>query len=418
MTRRVVVTGMGALSPLGRGLKANWNALLNGKSGITKNTAFDVSDYSSKVAGQVPIGEKEGEFWPDSVLSPKEQRHVDKFILYGIAAGIDAMEDSGFTPESDYEKNRSAIITGSGIGGLQTISDGAILLENNSPRRLSPFVIPACLINLIAGHLSIKYGLQGPNLSVVTACATGTHAIIDATRLIKNDEADMVLCGSAESALHPVGVGGFSQMKALSTNFNDTPELASRPWDKDRDGFVMAEGAGALVLEEYEHAKKRGANIYAEVAGYAQTGDAYHITAPGGNGALRCMQGALNNAKLNPEEVDYINAHGTSTFLGDIVEINAIKSIFGTETGLAVSSTKSMTGHLLGAAGAIEAIYSILAINENVVPPTINLFNPIEEANGINLVPFTPLEKRVNVALSNSFGFGGTNGTVIFKKQV
>ncbi len=415
MTRRVVITGMGILSPLGRGLQTNWDKLTKGVSGISAIRSFDTENFVAKIAGQIPLGNNEGEFAPDSVLSPKEQRHVDPFILYGLSAATDAVLDSGYVPQTEEEMERAGVLIGSGIGGLQSIETASILVHEQGPRRLSPFFIPSSLINLISGHVSIKYGFKGPNHAVVTACATGTHAIGDATRIIRNNEADVMIAGGAEAAICPVGIAGFAQAKALSTHYNETPELASRPWDKGRDGFVMGEGAGVLVLEEYEHAKKRGAKIYAEVVGYAMTGDAHHITAPGGNGGLRAMQGALRSAGLNPEDVDYINAHGTSTPLGDMVEFNAVKSIFG-GTNVSMSSTKSCIGHLLGAAGAVESIYSVLAIQSGILPPTINLTNPEEDTAGFDLVPNTAKEKDVTVALSNSFGFGGTNGTLIFKK--
>ncbi len=416
MTRRVVVTGMGILSPLGRGLKTNWDKITNGVSGISTIKSFDTTDFSARVAGQVPVGEGAGEFWPDSVLSPKEQRHVDPFILYGLAAATDAVEDSGYIPQTEEEMLRSGVLIGSGIGGLQSIEKGSILVHEQGPRRLSPFFIPSALINLISGQVSIKYGFKGPNHAVVTACATGTHAIGDAMRIIKNNEADVMIAGGAEAAICPIGIAGFAQAKALSTHYNDNPTAASRPWDTGRDGFVMGEGAGVLVLEEYEHAKKRGAKIYAELVGYAMTGDAHHITAPGGNGGLRAMQGALASAGLNPDDVDYINAHGTSTPLGDMVEFRAVKSVFGDNKNVSMSSTKSCVGHLLGAAGAVEAIYSVMAIGTGVLPPTINLENPEEETAGFDLVPNVAKEKTVNIALSNSFGFGGTNGSLIFKK--
>ncbi len=415
MTRRVVVTGMGILSPLGFGVKANWKKLIAGVSGISRIHYFDPTDYNAQIAGQIPKGEEEGAFQPDLILSPKEQRHVDPFILYGIAAATEAMEDSGYKPNTEEEAERSGILMGSGIGGVQTIANGSLTIEKQGPHRLSPFFIPSALINLISGHVSIKYNFKGPNHAVVTACATGTHAIGDAVRLIKNNEADVMLAGGAEAAVCPCGVGGFMQARALSTHYNDTPEKASRPWDKNRDGFVMGEGAAALVLEEYEHAKARGAKIYGEVIGAAMTGDAYHITAPGGNGGLRAMKLALKNAQINPEEVDYINAHGTSTPAGDMVEFRAVKEIFG-QTNVSMSSTKSCTGHLLGAAGAAEAVYTLLAMQNNILPPTINLENPEEETAGFDLVPNVAKEKQVRVALSNSFGFGGTNGTVIFRK--
>ncbi len=416
MTRRVVVTGMGLLTPLGRGIKTNWDALIAGKSGISNIKTFDTANFTAKVAGHVPFGDGDGQFQPDSVLSPKEQRHVDPFIVYGLAAATDAVADSGYVPQTEEEQQRAGVLIGSGIGGLQAIEAGSILVKEQGPRRLSPFFIPSALINLISGQVSIKYGFQGPNHAVVTACATGTHAIGDAARIIKNNEADVMIAGGAEAAICPIGIAGFAQAKALSTHYNDTPETASRPWDKGRDGFVMGEGSGVVVLEEYEHAKKRGAKIYGELVGYAMTGDAHHITAPGGSGGLRAMQGALKAAGLNPEEVDYINAHGTSTPLGDMVEFNAVRSVFGNNPHVSMSSTKSSIGHLLGAAGAVEAIYSLLAINNGIVPPTLNLNEPEEATAGFDLVPLKAKEKKVTVALSNSFGFGGTNGTLIFKK--
>ncbi len=416
MTRRVVITGMGILSPLGRGLKSNWDKITNGVSGISVIKAFNTEGFTAKIAGQIPLGENDGEFWPDSILSPKEQRHVDPFILYGISAATDAVADSGYIPQTEEEMLRSGVLIGSGIGGLQSIEAGSVLVNEQGPRRISPFFIPSALINLISGHVSIKYGFKGPNHAVVTACATGTHAIGDAMRIIKNNEADVMVAGGAEAAICKIGIAGFAQAKALSTHYNDNPTAASRPWDTARDGFVMGEGAGVVVLEEYEHAKKRGAKIYAEVVGYAMTGDAHHITAPGGNGGLRAMQGALKSAGLNPSDIDYINAHGTSTPLGDMVEFNAVKEVFGMDSKVSMSSTKSCVGHLLGAAGAVEAIYSVMAMQSGILPPTINLENPEEETKGFDLVPNVAKEKTVNVALSNSFGFGGTNGTLIFKK--
>ena len=415
MTRRVVITGMGMLTPLGRGVQKNWEKITAGKSGISKIRTFDTTNFVCQIAGQIPVGDEADAFQPDSIMSPKEQRHVDPFILYGLTAATDAIEDSGFVPQTEEEQERTGVLISSGIGGLQTIEQGAILVHEQGPRRLSPFFIPSSLVNLISGHVSIKYGLKGPNHSIVTACATGTHSIGDAARIIRNNEADVMVAGGAEAAICPLGIAGFSQAKALSHSYNDDPTHASRPWDKGRDGFVMGEGAGVVVLEEYEHAKARGAKIYGEVVGYAMTGDAHHITAPGGNGGFRAMKGALKAAGLNPEDVDYINAHGTSTPLGDMVEFNAVKALFG-DTKVSMSSTKSAIGHLLGAAGAVEAIYSLMAINTGVLPPTINLENPEEGTEGFDLVPNVAKEKTVRVALSNSFGFGGTNGTLIFKK--
>ena len=413
--RRVVVTGLGVLSPLGYGVKANWQALIKGQSGLSKIKSFDATSYASQVAGHIPVGTKAGQFNPDDVLSPKEQRHVDSFILYGMAVGEQAMQDAGWFPKTEEEKNRAGVYFGSGVGGLISIVEGGKAIETVGPRRLSPFTIPSILINLIAGHLSIKYGLQGPNIACATACATGAHAIGEATRLIRENRADVMLSGSSEAAICPVGIGGFAQMRALSTHFNETPQKASRPWDKNRDGFVMAEGAGAILLEEYEHAKARGARIYGEVVGYGITADAHHFTAPGGTGAKRAILQALDEAQMTPDQVDYINAHGTSTPMGDMVEFKAVKEVFG-GTNVAMSSTKSMTGHMLGAAGSVEAVYTLLAMHNNVMPPTINLDDPEEETIGFNLVPHTAQERQIDVALSNSFGFGGTNATLLFKK--
>lgn len=413
--RRVVVTGMGIVSPVGRGLDANWKGITAGKSVISPITSFDTTDFVAKVGGFVPKGTEPGQFDADSVISPKEQRHMDEFIIYAIAAATDAVEDSGWVAQSDEDKERTGVLIGSGIGGLRTIAETVIAMNENGPRRVSPFFIPACLINLASGHVSIKYGFQGPNHSVVTACATGTHAIGDAARLIRCGEADVMVAGGAESAICPLGIAGFSQARALSTHYNDTPDKASRPWDKGRDGFVMGEGSGVVVLEEYEHAKKRGAKIYGELVGYGMSGDAYHITAPGNNGGLRAMKAALKSAGLTPQDVDYINAHGTSTPVGDLVELKAVKELFG-NTKVSMSSTKSVVGHLLGAAGAVEAIYSIMAMNHNILPPTVNLEDPADEVGDFDLVPNVAREKEINVALSNSFGFGGTNASLIFKK--
>ncbi len=415
MARRVVITGMGLLTPLGRGLDVNWSKLISGTSGVSKIKSFDVSAYPAQIAGQIPFGDGVGEFQPDSVLPAKERRHIDPFILYGLTAATDAMTDSGYLPKDEQEAERSGVLMGSGIGGLQSIEDCTLQIKEQGPRRISPFFIPSALINLISGHVSIKYNFKGPSLAVVTACATGTHAIGDAFRIIRNDEADVMIAGGAEAAICPCGVAGFSQLRALSTHYNETPELASRPWDKNRDGFVIGEGAGAVVLEEYEHAKARGAKIYGEVIGYAMTGDAHHITAPGGKGGYRAMRNALANAKINPEDVDYINAHGTSTPMGDMVEFEAVQEIFG-NTHVSMSSTKSCTGHLLGAAGAVEAIYSLLSMKNNMLPPTINLIEQEEKTQGFDLVANIARDKKIDIALSNSFGFGGTNGTLIFKK--
>ncbi len=416
--RRVVVTGMGIVSPIGRGLEHNWNGLVSGRSVISKITSFDTTDYPAKIAGQIPTDPSvPGYFDKDSVVEPKEQRHMDPFILYGISAAEDAVADAGWTPDSQEEKERTGVLMGSGIGGLQTIEATSVLVNEKGPRRVSPFFIPASLINLISGHVSIRHGFMGPNSAVVTACATGTHAIGDAARLIQTDQADVMIAGGAEAPICRLAVAGFSQAKALSTSYNDTPEKASRPWDEGRDGFIMGEGAGAVVLEEYEHAKKRGARIYGEVIGYGMSGDAHHITAPGNNGALRAMKAAIRNGGISPDEVDYINAHGTSTPLGDKVELLAVRDMFGAHAEkLSMSSTKSVVGHLLGAAGAVEAINTLLAMEKQVALPTVNLENPLPEAAGMDLVPLRAKEREIQVALSKSFGFGGTNASLLFRK--
>ncbi|MGE0154074.1 MAG: beta-ketoacyl-ACP synthase II [Reyranellaceae bacterium] len=415
--RRVVVTGMGMVTPLGSGVDATWKRLIAGESGISGIQSFDVSDLPAKIAGQVPLGETaEGRFNADDYMAPKDQRKVDRFIIYAMAAASQAVEDSGWKADSEEKAHRSGVLIGSGIGGLETIYDGSITLKEKGPRRMSPFFIPAALINLASGQVSIKYGFKGPNHSVVTACSTGAHAIGDAARLIQLDDADVMVCGGAEAAVCRIGLAGFAAARALSTGYNDTPEKASRPWDKGRDGFVMGEGAGCLVLEEYEHAKKRGAEIYAEVVGYGLSGDAYHITAPpdDGNGGYRAMQAALKRAGLGTDGIDYINAHGTSTPLGDEIELGAVKRLFGQDAyKLSMSSTKSSIGHLLGAAGAVEAIFAIKSIDEQIVPPTLNLENPSDGCD-IDLVPLKAKERKVRYALSNSFGFGGTNASVIF----
>jgi len=415
--RRVVVTGMGVVSPLGCGADACWNRLVKGESGITAIQSFDVSDLPAKIAGQVPRGETaEGRWNPDDWMEPREQRKVDRFIVYGVGAAAMAIEDSGWKPTDEESCERTGVMIGSGIGGLQAIEEAAVLLKDRGPRRISPFFIPSALINLASGHVSIKHGFKGPNHSVVTACATGAHAIGDAARLIAFDDADVMVAGGAEAAVCRLGIAGFSASRALSTHFNDTPERASRPWDRDRDGFVMGEGAGIVVLEEYEHAKKRGARIYAEVIGYGMSGDAHHITAPAedGSGGFRAMRMALKRAGLNPEDIDYVNAHGTSTPLGDEIELGAVKRLFGDHAQkISMSSTKSAVGHLLGAAGSVEAIFSIMAIRDGVVPPTLNLDNPSEGCD-IDLVPKQAKQRKVRHALSNSFGFGGTNASLIF----
>jgi len=415
--RRVVVTGLGLVTPLGVGVEHNWKRLIAGESGLSAIQSFDVSDLPAKVAGQVPRGETaSGLFNPDDWVPAKDQRKMDQFIIYALAAGIQAVEDAGWTPEDEEERERTGVMIGSGIGGLPGIEEGALTLRDRGPRRISPFFIPACLINLASGHLSIRYGFRGPNHAVVTACSTGAHAIGDASRIIAWGDADVMVAGGAEAAVCRLGIAGFAAARALSTSFNDTPERASRPWDRDRDGFVMGEGAGCVVLEEYEHARKRGARIYAEVRGYGMSGDAYHVTAPpeDGNGGFRAMRNALKSAGLNAEDIDYVNAHGTSTPLGDEIELGAVKRLFGDHAyRLSMSSTKSAIGHLLGAAGTVEAIYSILALRDGVVPPTRNLDNPSEGCD-IDLVPHQAKQRPVRHALSNSFGFGGTNASLIF----
>jgi 3-oxoacyl-[acyl-carrier-protein] synthase II len=424
--RRVVVTGIGLLTPLGQGAEITWKAILDGKSGAGRITTFDPTDYACQVACEVPRvdgrggggADVPGSFNPDDTLAPKDQRRVDDFILYAIAAADEAVKDSGWVAESEEDKERTGVIIGSGIGGLATIEKTSVELFEKGPRRVSPFFIPSALINLASGQVSIRYGFKGPNHSVVTACATGAHAIGDAARLIKYGDADVMIAGGAEAAICPVGIAGFIACRAMSTNFNDAPEKASRPYDKDRDGFVMGEGAGVLVLEEYEHAKARGAKIYAEVAGYGLAGDAYHITAPAedGDGGFRAMRAAIKDAGIDVADIDYVNAHGTSTPLGDEIELGAVTRLLGDAAkNLTMSSTKSATGHLLGAAGAIESAFTVLAIRDQVAPPTINLDNPSVETD-IDLVPNKAKPMKIDVALSNSFGFGGTNASVVFKK--
>ena len=413
--KRVVITGMGIVSPVGTGVEYAWKNIVNGVSGIRKIDTFDVSDLSSQIAGLPIVGTEPGQYNPDIVVDAREQRKLEKFILYGMVAANEAIRDAGLIDYSG-DRNRFGVSVGAGIGGLNTIYDNCVELYTGGPRRISPFFIPKVIINMAAGNISIKYDLKGPNISVVTACASAGHSIGEAVRLIQHGDADIMIAGGAEGAVGKIGVAGFCAMKALSTR-NDDPAGASRPWDKNRDGFVMAEGSGILVLEEYEHAVARGAKIYAEVAGYGLSGDAYHITAPapGGEGGMRAMQAALNDAGLQPSDVDYINAHGTSTGLGDVGELSAVKTLFA-GTNVCMSSTKSMTGHLLGAAGAVEAIFCVLAIRDGIVPPTINLQDPEDEVGDFNLVPNKAQKREVNVALSNSFGFGGTNANLIIKK--
>ncbi len=415
--RRVVVTGMGLVTPLGIGLERNWNRLTEGVSGISAIQSFDVSDLPARIAGQVPRGDTaSGLFNPDDWIPPKDQRKMDRFIVYALAAAVQAVEDADWLPQDEEARERTGVMIGSGIGGLPGITDGALTLHERGPRRLTPFFIPANLINLASGHVSIRYGFSGPNHAVVTACSSGAHAIGDAARLIMLDDADVMVCGGTEAAICRLGLAGFAAARALSTGFNDDPPRASRPWDQRRDGFVMGEGSGILVLEELDHAKRRGARIYAEIIGYGMSGDAYHLTAPAedGNGAFRSMRNALRRAGLAAESIDYINAHGTSTPLGDEIELGAVKRLFGRHAyELSMSSTKSAIGHLLGAAGSVEAIFSILALRDGVVPPTLNLEDPSPSCD-IDLVANQAKERRVNYVLTNSFGFGGTNASLIF----
>jgi 3-oxoacyl-[acyl-carrier-protein] synthase II len=415
--RRVVVTGMGVVTPLGVGLETVWQRLIAGESGIRAIQSFDVSDLPSRVAAQVPRGDRtSGLFNADDWVPAKDHRRMDEFIIFAMGAAVQAVEDAGWQPESEEDHERTGVMIGSGIGGLPGISEAALTLHERGPRRISPFFIPSSLINLASGNVSIRFGFKGPNHAVVTACSTGAHAIGDAARLIMLDDADVMVCGGAEAAICRLGLAGFAAARALSTNFNDDPPSASRPWDQDRDGFVMGEGAGILVLEEYEHAKRRGARIYAEVLGYGMSGDAYHLTAPSedGNGAFRSMRNALKSARLPAESIDYINAHGTSTPLGDEIELGAVKRLFGEHAyKLSMSSTKSAIGHLLGAAGSVEAIFAILALRDGIVPPTLNLDNPSPSCD-LDLVAKQARERQVKYVLSNSFGFGGTNASLIF----
>ncbi|MBS7791031.1 beta-ketoacyl-ACP synthase II [Roseococcus sp. SDR] len=409
---------MGIASPLGLGIDNVWKRLINGESGISNIQSFDVKDLPARIAGQIPAGVRaDGRLDLAEWIPVKDQKKMDRFIQLALVAAVEAIEDSGWMPEDEAGRCATGVMIGSGIGGLGTIQEAAALVAAGRTRRLSPFFIPSALVNLASGHVSIRYGFKGPNHSAVTACATGVHAIGDAARLIALGDADVMVAGGAEAAICELGIGGFCAARALSTSFNDTPTAASRPWDKDRDGFVMGEGAGVLVLEEYEHAKARGATIHAEVIGYGMSGDAYHITSPAedGDGGFRAMKAALRDAGLTPGDVHYVNAHGTSTPLGDDIELSAVERLFGESAkGVAMSSTKSATGHLLGAAGAVEAIFSILAIRDNVAPPTLNLENPSRESP-IDRVAKVAQERKIDVALSNSFGFGGTNASVIFR---
>ena len=417
--RRVVVTGLGMVTPLGCGVETTWRRLIAGESGAARIERFDVSDLPCKIAGMVPRGDGgNGAFNPDQWMEPKEQRKVDDFIIFAMCAARQALDDAGWKPTSNEEQIATGVMIGSGIGGIEGIAATALVLHEKGPRRVSPFFIPGRIINLASGFVSIEFGLKGPNHSVVTACSTGAHAIGDAGRLIALGDADVMVAGGTESPVNRIALAGFSALKALSTSFNDTPKRASRPYDKDRDGFVMGEGAGAVVLEEYEHAKRRGARIYAELIGYGLSGDAYHITAPApdGDGALRCMNAAIRRAGVPASEIDYINAHGTSTPLGDEIELGAVQRLVGDAASrVSMSSTKSSIGHLLGAAGAVEAIFSILAIRDNVAPPTLNLDHPSIETP-IDLVPHQARKRDINVVLSNSFGFGGTNASLILRR--
>jgi 3-oxoacyl-[acyl-carrier-protein] synthase II len=417
--RRVVITGLGMVTPLGCGVETTWKRLVAGQSGARRIETFDVSDIPCKIGCVVPRGDgSDGSYNPDQWMEPKEQRKVDDFIAFAMCAARQAMDDSGWKPESEDDKAATGVMIGSGIGGIEGIAETAVLLKERGPRRVSPFFIPGRLINLASGYVSIEFGLKGPNHAVVTACSTGAHAIGDAGRLIALGDADVMVAGGAESPVNRLSMAGFAALRALSTSFNDAPTRASRPYDKDRDGFVMGEGAGIVVLEDYDHAKKRGARIYAELIGYGLSGDAFHITAPApdGDGAFRCMSAAMRRAGITPAEVDYINAHGTSTPLGDEIELGAVQRLVGNAAArISMSSTKSSIGHLLGAAGAVEAIFSILAIRDCVAPPTINLDNPSVET-AIDLVPHQARKRDIDVVLSNSFGFGGTNASLVFRR--
>ncbi|WGM47588.1 3-oxoacyl-[acyl-carrier-protein] synthase 2 [Brevundimonas sp. NIBR10] len=423
--RRVVVTGLGLVTPLGCGVDHNWKGIVEGRSGIGPITNFDTEGYACTIAGEIPSVDGRGgggpgvpgSFDPDAIMSAKDRKRVDDFILYGIAAADEALADAGWKPESDEDKERTGVMMGSGIGGLGPIAETSLILRDQGPRRVSPFFIPSSLINLASGQISIRHGLKGPNHAVVTACASGVHAIGDAARMIMLDDADVMVAGGAEGSIVPLGIAGFLACKALCTAYNDTPEKASRPYDRDHSGFVMGEGAGVVILEEYEHAVARGAKIYAEVIGYGMSGDAYHITAPSedGDGAYRAMKAAVKRAGIAVEDIDYVNAHGTST-MADWIELRAVERLVGDHAkDMAMSSTKSMTGHLLGAAGAIEAVFSILAIRDQIAPPTINLDDP-EFETAIDLVPHKGKPMEIDVAMSNSFGFGGTNASIIFRK--
>ena len=420
MMRRVVVTGLGMVTPLGCGVENTWQHILAGKSGIGRIEKFEVSDLPCQIAGQIPLGDgSDGTFNADQWMEPKERRKVDDFILFAMSAARQALDDAGWHPREYEDQIASGVLMGSGIGGIEGIAETALTLRDRGPRRVSPFFIPGRIINLASGYISIAHSLKGPNHAVVTACSTGAHAIGDAGRLIALGDADVMVAGGAESPVSRIALAGFAACRALSTGFNDAPERASRPYDRDRDGFVMGEGAGAVVLEEYDHAKARGARIYGELIGYGLSGDAFHITAPAedGDGAFRCMKAAIRRADIAPGDIDYINAHGTSTPLGDEIELKAVERLVGNSAGrIAMSSTKSSVGHLLGAAGAVEAIFCLLAIRDEVAPATLNLENP-SVATAIDLVPQKPRKRPINVALSNSFGFGGTNASLVFRRM-
>ena len=414
--RRVVVTGMGMVTPLGSGVDHNWSQIIAGKSGISRIEGFDVSDISCQIAGQVPGADAFGGLNLDDWIDPREQRKQDRFIQLGLVAACQAIEDSDWKPQDRESQNRTGVMIGSGIGGLESIVKTDQLMYEKGPRRISPFFIPSALINLISGHVSIRYGFRGPNHAVVTACSTGAHAIGDAARMVALDDADVMVAGGAEAAVCRIGMAGFAAARALSTSYNDTPEVASRPWDKGRDGFVMGEGAGIVVLEELKHARARGAKIYGEIKGYGMSGDAHHITAPAedGDGGFRAMQAALKRAGLAPSDIDYVNAHGTSTPLGDLIEAKAVARLLGdAAANVSISSTKSATGHLLGAAGAIEAIYAIKTLQTGDLPPTLNLNDPEDQVADFDLVPLKSRHRKVRNAMSNSFGFGGTNASLI-----
>ena len=408
-TRRVVITGVGMITSLALNAKDSWAGILAGKSGVKNITSFNPERMPCTIASEIP------EFNAEDYIDPRDVRKMDRFIHLGIAAAIEAVEDANLIPQTDAEKDRTGVMLGSGIGGLMMIEKTSVEFHSSERAKVSPYFIPASLINLLSGHVSIRYGFMGPNSAVCTACSTGAHAIGDAARMIKYGDADVMIAGGAEAPITPTGVAGFAAARALATSFNDRPTEASRPWDRDHNGFVMGEGAGVVVLEEYEHAKARGAKIYAEIIGYGMTGDAYHITSPSGRGAYRAMENALKDGKITPEQIDYINAHGTSTIMGDGIELNAVQTLFAENKGFSMSSTKSAIGHLLGAAGSVEAIFTALAIRDQIAPPTINLHNPTPEVK-IDLVPLIPKKREITYALSNSFGFGGTNASLLLKK--